>query len=186
MAVLAVFAVVVGMTALAFASVPLYKLFCRVTGYGGTTQTAQNLPGTVSDRIITVQFDAATGGSLPWDFTPEQRKIDVHPGQKALISYKAVNRSREPVAGTAIYNVSPSKAGRYFRKIECFCFGEQTLAAGQETSMPVLFFIDPAIDEDPGMKDVTRITLSYTFFKIDAPELDRALEDFYNRPALTE
>lgn len=182
-AALGVFGIVLCMTALAFASVPLYNLFCRITGYGGTTQVAQAAPDTVSERIITVRLNAETASSLPWEFAPEQRRVDVHPGQKALISYKAVNLAGAPVTGTAVYNVSPPKAGKYFKKIECFCFGEQLLEAGQEVAMPVLFFIDPKIDEDPGMKDVTTITLSYTFFKIDSPELERALEDFYNQPA---
>lgn len=182
-AALGVFAIVLCMTLLAFASVPLYNLFCRVTGYGGTTQVATAAPDTISGRVITVRLNAETASSLPWEFAPEQRRIDVHPGQKTLISYKAANLSRAPVTGTAVYNVSPPKAGKYFKKIECFCFGEQLLTAGQRVSMPVLFFIDPAIDEDPGMKDVTTITLSYTFFKIDSRELERALEDFYNQPA---
>jgi len=182
-AVIGVFGVVFAMTLLAFASVPLYNLFCRLTGFGGTTQVAQTAPDTISPRIITVQLNADTGSALPWDFAPEQRRVEVHPGQKTLIAYKAVNHARTPVTGTAVYNVSPPKAGKYFHKIECFCFGEQVLEGGQEVSMPVLFFIDPKIDEDPGMKDVTMITLSYTFFKTETPELERALEDFYNQPA---
>lgn len=180
---LGVFSVVAIMTGLAFAAVPLYDLFCRVTGYGGTTQISQTLPERVSDRLITVRFNADTARGLPWRFRPEQRAVEAHPGARVLVSYAAENWSDRPVTGTALYNVSPPKAGKYFHKIECFCFGEQLLNPGQQVVMPVVFFIDPAIDDDPGMKDVTTITLSYTFFKIETPELDRALEDFYNQSA---
>lgn len=178
---LSVFGVACIMIGLAFASVPLYNLFCRVTGYGGTTQVAQSLPDRISERSITVKFNAATAQSLPWEFRPEQRQVTVHPGERMLASYHAENKARVPVAGTAIYNVSPPKAGKYFHKIECFCFGEQILNPGQDVSMPVMFFIDPAIDEDKHMNDVTTITLSYTFFTIESPELEQALEDFYNQ-----
>lgn len=184
-----IFALAVGtaallMTGLSFASVPLYRLFCSVTGYGGTTQTAQAAPDDMAGgRIITVTFDSAVAGDLPWEFAPDQHEVRTTPGQKTLISYHAKNLTARPVTGTALYNVTPPKAGRYFRKIECFCFGEQTLEPGQQAAMPVLFFIDPAIADDPGMKDVTTITLSYTFYKAETPALERAVESFYNRPA---
>ena len=174
---------VLAMGGLAFASVPLYNLFCRVTGYGGTTQVSQSLPDTVIDRTITVKFNADTERNMMWQFRPEQREIVTKPGQKALASYYAENYSAKPVTGTALYNVTPLKAGKYFHKIECFCFAEQVLNPGQQVSMPVMFYIDPAIADDPRMNDVTTITLSYTFFQIDSPELDKAMEDFYNQEA---
>ncbi len=178
---LAVLAVVAGMLALSFASVPLYNLFCRVTGFGGTTQISQSLPDVVLDRTVTVKFITDTNRSLPWDFGPDQREVEVKLGQDALISYHARNNAKEPVAGTAIYNVTPAKAGKYFHKTQCFCFGEQVLNPGQSVSMPVVFYVDPAMDNDPNMEDVTTITLSYTFFKTDSPALEKALEAFYNQ-----
>ncbi len=179
---LAVLGTVVCMTSLAFASVPLYNLFCRVTGYGGTTQLATAAPATAeTGRSISVTFNADTARDLAWDFRPEQREVSVHPGEKKLISYKARNKGNAPLAGTALYNVSPAKAGKYFKKIECFCFGEQILQPGEDVSMPVVFFIDPDITKDRSMNDVTNITLSYNFFKTESPELDKAMEDFYNQ-----
>ena len=169
------------MIGLSFASVPLYDLFCRVTGYGGTTQVSLEAPNYVSEREITVNFNADTSSSLNWDFRPELRRVSVKPGQKIIASYRAENKGSIPIAGTALYNVSPPKAGKYFHKIECFCFAEQILQPGEAVSMPVLFFVDPKIDEDESMKDVTTITLSYNFFKTESPELDKALEDFYNQ-----
>lgn len=178
---LSVLAVVIGMAALAYASVPLYTLFCRVTGFGGTTQTANAFPDTVLERTITVQFNADIDRNLPWDFEPEQRSIEVKIGQKGLTAFSAHNRSGKPVAGSAIYNVTPLKVGKYFHKVQCFCFDEQILAPGQQVSMPVLFYIDPKIDEDPNMRDVKTITLSYTFYKAESEELEDALEGFYNQ-----
>ncbi|MCB9990399.1 MAG: cytochrome c oxidase assembly protein [Rhodospirillales bacterium] len=183
---LSVLTAVLLMTGMAFASVPLYNLFCRVTGYGGTTQTAEALPDRISERIITVRFNADTAPDMPWIFKPEQREVQTHPGARTLIAYHAKSKADIPVAGTALYNVSPPKAGRYFHKIECFCFGEQILNPGEDVSMPVVFFIDPEIDNDPGMKDVTTITLSYTFFKTETEALDKALEDFYNQSSSGE
>ncbi len=171
---------VIGMIGLSFASVPLYRLFCQVTGFGGTTQVAQNLPDTVLERRVKVQFNADTDRNLPWSFHPEQRSVEVQIGARALISYKAHNKAGAPTAGTAIYNVTPLKAGKYFHKIQCFCFDEQVLGPGQAVSMPVMFYIDPAMDEDPGMNDVSVITLSYTFFKANSSALEQALEGFYN------
>jgi len=179
---LAVLLIVCGMIALSFAAVPLYSLFCRVTGFDGTTQVAQAAPGEILERQITVKFNADVNRQLPWDFSPEQREIAVRLGEKGLVAYSARNKAAQPVAGSALYNVTPLKAGKYFNKIQCFCFNEQILAPGQKVSMPVLFYVDPALDEDPSMNDVSVITLSYTFFKTESSALEQALEDFYNEP----
>lgn len=179
---LAVLSVVLLMTGLSFASVPLYNLFCRVTGYGGTTQVSQSLPETVLDRTVTIRFNADTAPGLLWDFRPDQSKITLRLGAKGLTSFTAENKDSVPIVATALYNVSPPKAGRYFHKIQCFCFGEQALEPGQAAHMPVMFYVDPAMNEDKNMADVTTITLSYTFFKTGTQALDRALEDFYDQP----
>lgn len=168
------------MLGLAFASVPLYDLFCRVTGFDGTTQVSEALPDTVLDRQVVIKFNADTHKSLPWDFKPEMREISVQLGQKGLTAYHAKNNSDQTVVGSAVYNVTPFKAGKYFHKIECFCFGEQSLQAGEDVSMPVLFYVDPSMAEDPHMDDVKVITLSYNFYKSETKELDEALEAFYN------
>ncbi|MEM7650747.1 MAG: cytochrome c oxidase assembly protein [Pseudomonadota bacterium] len=178
---LTVLGVVLGMAALSYASVPLYDLFCRVTGFGGTTQVSDTLPDVILDRSVTVQFNADTSRQLPWDFGPVERSIDVKIGQKGLTSYTARNTSSAPATGTAIYNVTPLKAGKYFHKVQCFCFDEQTLQAGQEVDMPVMFYVDPSIADDPNLDDVKTITLSYTFFKAETKELEDGLEAFYNQ-----
>lgn len=178
---LAVFLVVVGMGALAFASVPLYRMFCQVTGYGGTTQVSADLPDKVLKREITIKFNADIDPALPWSFKPEERERVVKIGQQGLTSFVAQNKDKAPTTGTALYNVTPPKAGKYFHKIQCFCFDEQTLTPGQEMHMPVVFYIDPALDEDESMRDVKTITLSYTFFPAESKELDKGLEDFYNQ-----
>jgi cytochrome c oxidase assembly protein subunit 11 len=177
---LTVLAVVLAMAAMAYAAVPLYGLFCRVTGFGGTTQVATALPDKIIDRTITIQFNADTDPRLPWVFKPQQRSIDVKLGQKGLTAYLARNKIEKPVTGTALYNVTPLKVGKYFHKIQCFCFDEQTLQARQEVDMPVMFYVDPALNDDPNMDDIRNITLSYTFFRAESEELDQALEDFYN------
>lgn len=177
---LIVVAIVVGMTILAFASVPLYDLFCRVTGFGGTTQVSENLPDTIIDRTITVQFNADTNRNLPWIFKPAMREIPVKLGQRGVTSYTAENLTNKPSTGMAVYNVTPLKAGQYFHKIQCFCFYDQTLQANEKVDMPVLFYIDPAMHEDPNMDDVTNITLSYSFFKSESKALEDATEAFYN------
>ena len=174
--ILGIVALMVGVS---FAAVPAYRLFCQVTGFGGTTQTAQSLPDKVLDREITVRFNAVTAPDLPWVFKPDQRKINVKLGARGLTAYTAKNRSHRPVSGTAIYNVTPLKAGKYFHKIQCFCFDEQTLAAGEEVNMPVLFFVDPAMDDDPNMNDVESITLSYTFYAAESKALNKGLEAYY-------
>ena len=177
---LIVLAVVLSMIGLAFASVPLYSLFCRVTGFGGTTQTAAALPDRIIDRIVTVKFNADTGLNMPWEFKPDLREVNVRMGERGLASFTAHNTSNKPVAGTALYNVTPPKAGQYFHKIQCFCFDQQILAPNQKVSMPVMFYIDPAMDDDPNMKDVKVITLSYTFYESETEELESAMEGFYN------
>jgi len=156
--------IVGGMGGLAYASVPLYQLFCQVTGYGGTTQIADGAPGRVLDRVITVRFNADVSKSLAWRFRPVQRSIDVRLGAQALAFYEARNDADTPTTGAATFNVTPAKAGIYFNKVACFCFDEQTLAPGQSADMPVTFFIDPKLANDRNLNDVTTITLSYTFF----------------------
>ncbi|HEY8351761.1 MAG TPA: cytochrome c oxidase assembly protein [Sphingomonadales bacterium] len=158
-------AVVFGMVGLAYASVPLYRLFCQVTGLGGTTQVGTNsydMP--VLDREMTISFNADTGRDLPWKFEPVQRRIKVKVGEEALAFYRVTNVSDREIVGTAVYNVTPFKAGPYFSKIECFCFTEQRLAPGESMDMPVTFFVDPNIDDDRNLDDVKEITLSYTFY----------------------
>lgn len=175
----AILCVVVTMGALAYASVPLYNLFCRVTGYGGTTQVG-GVPDRVLDRTVTVKFNADVSRNFPWTFKPDEHQTVVKIGQQKLIAYHALNKAANPVAGTAIYNVTPPKAGKYFHKTQCFCFDRQVLKPGEDMQMPVVFFIDPKMAEDRDMDDVTTITLSYTFFPADSKELDDALEAFYN------
>ena len=153
------------MGALSYASVPLYKLFCQVTGYGGTTQVVQNTSDKVLDRSIIVRFDANVNPALDWKFLPTQRSLELSLGENALAFYRAENTGSAPVVGTATFNVTPDKAGVYFNKVECFCFQEQLLAPNQVIDMPVSFFIDPDMANDPNLDGVTTITLSYTFFK---------------------
>jgi cytochrome c oxidase assembly protein subunit 11 len=164
---LMLFTIVLGMVALAFASVPLYRLFCEVTGFGGTPQRveASASPAAVSDRVVTVRFNADVNSGLPWSFQPAQRSIEVKIGEQALAFYRATNHADRPVTGTATFNVTPDKAGAYFAKIECFCFTEQTLEPGQSVEMPVTVYVDPAMLQDRGLDDVDTITLSYTFFR---------------------
>lgn len=175
-----VFLAVFLMVGVSFAAVPLYDLFCRVTGFGGTTGVSEALPGTVLEREMRIQFNASTSRDMPWNFTPDMRETTIQIGARGLTAYTAHNPTREIVSGTAIYNVTPLKAGKYFHKIQCFCFDEQALNPGQEVSMPVMFYVDPAIADDPNLDDVKTITLSYTFFKADTKALDDALEGFYN------
>lgn len=158
--------IVAGMVALAFASVPLYRVFCQVTGLGGTTQVAERASETVVNRQVTVRFNADIDPELPWAFYPDQKEITVNIGETALISYTARNMSDQPVTGTAVFNVTPLKAGLYFNKIQCFCFEDQRLEPGQKMHMPVSLFVDPEMLEDPNARDVTTITLSYTFFRV--------------------
>ncbi len=162
--VIALAGVVAGMVGLAYASVPLYRIFCQVTGYDGTPQRAEAVPDQVFGREVKVRFNADIDPNLPWMFKPEQHFVDVKVGESKLVFYRAENNAGHPVTGQAVFNVTPAKAGAYFTKVECFCFTEQTLQAGQKVDMPVSFFIDPAFMTDANMKDVTSITLSYTFY----------------------
>ena len=155
----------VGMVGLSFASVPLYDLFCRVTGFGGTTQVATGASERVLDREIEIRFNGDVNNSIAWDFKPGITAMKVKVGEPSTMVYHAHNREDRPVIGTATYNVTPDKAGIYFQKIQCFCFDEQKLEAGQSVEMPVYFFVDPAIADDPELDDVKTITLSYTFFR---------------------
>ncbi|MFK7839459.1 MAG: cytochrome c oxidase assembly protein [Bdellovibrionales bacterium] len=177
---LTILGLVVGMIALSYAFVPLYNLFCRVTGFAGTTQVATELPDVILDREVTVKFNAETNRNLPWDFKPEQREITVKLGQRGLTAYSAYNKAMTPTGGTAVYNVTPLKVGKYFHKIQCFCFDEQILSPKEYVDMPVMFYIDPAMNDDPLMQDIDTITLSYTFFTAQSEELDQAMEAFYN------
>ncbi len=165
------FAVVVAMGGLAFASVPLYRLFCQVTGFAGTPKTGAYV-GTASAGAgaageVTVRFDANVNSQLPWQFQPVERQVVVRPGQEVLIHYRAHNLADHPITGTATFNVTPFKAAQYFNKIECFCFTEQTLKPGEDVSMPVVFYVDPQLFEDPNTAEVRKITLSYTFFPVE-------------------
>jgi len=153
-----------GMLGLAYAAVPLYTLFCQVTGFAGTTQRAERPADTVLDRVVTIRFDANVAPGLGWKFQPVQRTMDVKIGENALAFYKAENISDRPIVGTATFNVAPEAAGAYFNKIECFCFQEQRLEPGESIDMPVSFFVDPAIVEDEIAGHLTQITLSYTFY----------------------
>ena len=155
------------MTGLAFASVPLYRLFCQVTGFNGTTQRGLEAPGAVAGEMK-IDFDANTNGKLPWRFTPEQPNQRVVIGARNMAFFTATNRAAVPTTGTATFNVTPGQAGQYFTKIECFCFTEQTLKPSETMRMPVIYFVDPKILEDPDTRDIETITLSYTFYPVDS------------------
>jgi cytochrome c oxidase assembly protein subunit 11 len=158
---------VCSMTGLGFASVPLYRMFCEATGFGGTTQRAMAAPGAAGGRV-TVQFDGNVGRHLDWAFRPETKADNVQLGEREMAFFTATNRSSQPVTGTATFNVTPAHAGKYFAKIECFCFTEQTLKPGESVRMPVIYYVDPAIAKDPDAKDIETITLSYTFYPVDS------------------
>ena len=161
------------MLGLGYAAVPLYDLFCRVTGFGGTTQVASETEAANAERLgliaggqtMSIRFDASTARDVPWTFRPAQSTDTVQIGQRDMAIYVAKNNSSVPITGTATFNVEPEQAGIYFNKIQCFCFTEQTLQPGEEVNMPVLYFVDPAMLEDENMKGVEQITLSYTFHK---------------------
>ena len=160
---------VCSMTGLAFASVPLYRIFCQVTGFAGTTQRAEasDVPGAVG-RMVSVRFDANTSSALPWTFEPVDTHRRVAIGARNIALYTARNESDRPVTGTATFNVTPASAGQYFVKIQCFCFEQQRLEPGQEVRMPVVFYVDPAILRDPAARRISEITLSYTFYPVDS------------------
>lgn len=155
------------MTGLAFASVPLYRLFCEATGLNGTTNRALAAPGATNHRIV-IQFDSNVSPGMPWKFRPEAQSDTVDIGARDLAFFLATNTANHAISGTATYNVTPTIAGKYFTKIQCFCFTQQTLKPGETARMPVIFFVDPKILDDPDTKDVQTITLSYTFFPSDA------------------
>jgi cytochrome c oxidase assembly protein subunit 11 len=168
------------MLGLGYASAPLYRLFCQVTGFGGTTQRvseAQASAISLSGAGVTIRFDANIERGMPWQFHPERTTDTIQLGGRRMAIYRARNLSDKPVTGTATFNVTPAQAGRYFNKVQCFCFTEQTLQPGQEVRMPVVYFVDPKMLDDPDARDIQEITLSYTFHPIadDAPKaLDRA------------
>ena len=163
------------MLGMGFAAVPLYRLFCQVTGFAGTTQRATSAEADLAERMAasaggksySIRFDGNTAPDLPWTFHPAQITDTVAVGQRDLAIYIAKNNSTEPITGTASFNVEPEQAGIYFNKIQCFCFTEQTLQPGQEVRMPVLYYVDPKILDDPDNKDTQQITLSYTFYPVE-------------------
>jgi cytochrome c oxidase assembly protein subunit 11 len=165
---------VVAMVGLAFAAVPLYRLFCQVTGLGGTTmratETAAAMVKPVPGKSVSVRFDANVSRDLMWEFKPTENQRTVPIGARNISVYTAKNLSRHPLTGTATFNVTPVQAGQYFSKVQCFCFQEQTLQPGQEVQMPVVFYVDPRILDDPSARDITEITLSYTFYPVEQPE----------------
>ena len=163
-------ATAVAMLGLAYASVPLYRLFCQVTGFGGTTQIAAAAPARSSERSIAVRFDANTAASLGWNFHAVQLEMKVKLGEQAMAHYRATNTGSRELTGTATFNVTPAAAGAYFNKIQCFCFTEQTLKPGESADLPVVFFVDPAIADDPDASGIDTITLSYTFYPVDEPK----------------
>ena len=156
--------VVFGMVGLSFAAVPLYRMFCAATGYGGTPQINSAASTGRVARTIVVRFDASTSPGLPWHFAPEQKQVTLQLGEEKVAFYVARNETDHPVTGIALYNVTPETVGKYFHKTACFCFNQQTLAAGQQMQFPVSFWVDPAIAADPNTADIRTITLSYTFF----------------------
>ncbi|WP_372891130.1 cytochrome c oxidase assembly protein [Rhodosalinus sp.] len=161
--------VVLFMGGMAWASVPLYDWFCRVTGYGGATSTATADSDEILDRTIKVRFDGSLERDMPWEFKPMQREVELRIGETGLVFYEAYNPTDEPVAGTASYNVAPFDAGGFFTKIDCFCFEQQVLDPGERVEMPVTFYVDPDIVDDRDAKHIHTITLSYTFYETDLP-----------------
>ncbi len=156
-----------GMVGMAYASVPLYQIFCQMTGYGGTTQRVEQYSDRILDRTITVRFDANVSGGLPWDFQPIERQVTMRIGETTEAVYKATNLFKAPTSGRASFNVTPELAGSYFNKVECFCFTDTKLKPGETLDMPVVFYVDPDIVNVPELKDLKTITLSYTFFPIE-------------------
>lgn len=159
---------VIGMGAMAYAAVPLYEMFCKATGYGGTTQRVEQASDVILDQTIKVRFDANTGPGLPWTFEPVQREVELKIGETVQILYKARNNSSKATTGQATFNVTPEQTGAYFNKVQCFCFTETTLKPGEELEMPVVFFVDPEIVKAVETKGIHTITLSYTFYPHEA------------------
>ncbi|WP_372353221.1 cytochrome c oxidase assembly protein [Pararhizobium sp. YC-54] len=162
--VMSCLAFVVGMTGMAYAAVPLYDMFCKVTGYNGTTKRVEQASDVILDKTIKVTFDANTASDLPWDFKPVQREIELKIGETVQIEFEAKNLSKKPTTGQAVFNVTPMVAGAYFNKVQCFCFTETTLQPGEEMKMPVVFFVDPEIVNAVETKGINTLTLSYTFY----------------------
>ena len=158
-----------GMGGLGYASVPLYRMFCQVTGFAGTTQKSENgvAPGAIAGKTMSIRFDANHTNALPWMFKPEANTANVTIGEREMAFFVAKNLSDKPITGAASYNVSPASAGAYFTKIQCFCFTQQTLQPGQEVRMPVIYYVDPAILKDMDAREISEITLSYTFYPVD-------------------
>ena len=156
-------AVFFGMVGAAFAAVPIYRAFCQATGYGGTVRRAESAPDKVLDRQLTVSFDTNVRG-LPWEFRAEQRSQSLKLGETKLAFFKVTNHAEYPITARALFNVAPDQAGAYFRKLQCFCFSDQTIGAGQTVEMPVLYFVDPKFADDVNTRNFTDVTLSYTFF----------------------
>jgi cytochrome c oxidase assembly protein subunit 11 len=170
-AIAAVCAVVAAsMIGLSFAAVPLYRIYCQVTGYAGTTQRAEKSSDVVLDRKVTVRFDANVASDLPWSFEPEQRKLDVKIGESTLAYYKATNNSDHAITGQAVFNVAPDSVGAYFNKIQCFCFTEQRLEPGESVDMAVMFYVDQQFTKDEDTKDLSELTLSYTVYPVAEPQ----------------
>jgi cytochrome c oxidase assembly protein subunit 11 len=167
--------IAVGMVGASFAAVPLYRLYCQVTGYAGTTQRAERASETVLDRTVTVRFDSNVAADLPWTFEPEQRRLQVKIGENALAFYKATNNSDHAITGTAIFNVAPDAVGLYFNKTQCFCFTEQTLEPGQTVDMAVSFYVDPGFVKDADTKELSEMTLSYTFYPVEKRQRKKAV-----------
>ncbi|KAE9627313.1 cytochrome c oxidase assembly protein [Parasedimentitalea maritima] len=177
--------VVVVMGALAWASVPFYDWFCRVTGFGGTTGVATAGSDEILEKTIKVRFDGSKDRGMPWEFKPVVREMEIKIGETGLAFYEAYNPTDRPIAGQASYNVTPYAAGAFFEKIACFCFEEQVLQPGERVQMPVTFFVDPEIVDDRDGKYVHTITLSYTFYEIDLPEGYATLETGENTGAVS-
>lgn len=169
-------AVALTMLSLSFAAVPFYDWFCRTTGYGGTPQRAEAATGTILDQTVKIRFDASVEAGMPWAFKPVVRTMDIRIGETGMAFYEAHNPTDRVIGGTASFNVFPDTAGGYFTKIACFCFSEQVLQPGETVQMPVTFFVDPSIVDDPDAKFVHEITLSYTFHETPLPEDQAALE----------
>lgn len=157
--------VILGMVGLSFASVPLYRVFCAATGFGGTTQRVDSAADRVASGLVTVRFNTEISPDLAWEFRPMTAEVTLHPGQQQQVFFRTVNRTKETVTSRAVYNVTPTKAGIYFDKLQCFCFDEQTLKPGETKDMGVVFFVDPDLLTDPSTRDVRTITLSYTMFR---------------------
>jgi len=157
------------MLGLSFAAVPLYRMFCAMTGYGGTTQRVVAAPAAPGERTLSVRFDSNVAGALPWSFEPETRQITLRTGETKTVFYRVTNLTDRAISATAAYNVTPDQAGGYFDKLSCFCFSEQTLGPRETAEWPVVFFLDPALEKDEAMKRVDQLTLSYTFFESKKP-----------------